>query len=88
MNGSDKAAGFDADRLSRRLERERRLKEIELSFQNIAEESKQKQNDIFNNVFTEEGQEQMMVNHDEEVAFYGQKDLETKATRQNSAVYF
>ena len=71
MNGSDKAAGFDADRLSRRLERERRLKEIELSFQNIAEESKQKQNDIFNNVFTEEGQEQMMVNHENGVGGVG-----------------
>lgn len=65
MNESDIAAGFDADRLDRRLERERRLKEIELSFQNIAEESKQKQNDILTKVFTEEGQKKMMEDHDD-----------------------
>mmetsp|Transcript_15604 Transcript_15604/g.18135 ORF Transcript_15604/g.18135 Transcript_15604/m.18135 type:complete len:428 (+) Transcript_15604:276-1559(+) len=44
----------------RRLERERRLKEIEESFQNIDQLAKQQQQDIYSNVFTERGQEESL----------------------------
>jgi hypothetical protein len=65
MDNNQQAEGFDSDRFLRRLERERRLKEIEQSFQNIAEEAKQKQEDIYSNVFTEKGQDETMANHSE-----------------------
>ena len=63
-NTSTNPEGFDSDRFLRRLERERRLKEIEQTFQNIAEEAKQTQEDIYSNVFTESGQEKTLANHD------------------------
>mmetsp|Transcript_3465 Transcript_3465/g.4263 ORF Transcript_3465/g.4263 Transcript_3465/m.4263 type:complete len:404 (+) Transcript_3465:144-1355(+) len=54
---------FDSEKFLRRLERERRLKEIEQSFQNIAEEAQKKQDDIYSNVFTEKGQEETLASH-------------------------
>jgi len=54
---------FDSEKFLRRLERERRLKEIEQSFNNIAEEAQKKQDDIYSNVFTEKGQEETLASH-------------------------
>lgn len=54
---------FDSGRLMRKIERERRLREIERTFQNIAEEAKQTQEDIYSNVFTERGQMETLENH-------------------------
>ncbi len=60
---SSDAEGFNSDRFLRRLERERKLKEMEQAFQNIAEEAKQKQEDIYSNVFTEQGQAEILATH-------------------------
>jgi hypothetical protein len=59
-----RAQGFDSDKFSRHSEREKRLKELELSFQNIVSDSKQQQDDIYN-AFTEHGQAQMMSNQND-----------------------
>ncbi len=52
------------DLFLRRLERERKLRQIERKYQNIAEEAKQTQEDIYINVFTEKGQEETFATYD------------------------
>ncbi len=56
---------FDSAKFIRRLEREKRLKEIELTFQNISDEAKQTQEEIYSNVFTERGQKETLENHND-----------------------
>lgn len=80
---NEKTEGFNSDRFLRRLERERRLKEIEQSFENIAEEAQKKQDDIYSTVFTEKGQEHALANHSD--AEGSKMFIQTKPEYNNNA---
>lgn len=54
---------FDQNRFLRKLERDRKLRELDKSFQVIAEQAKQKQDDIFTRVFTKKGQEETFASY-------------------------